>query len=448
MRAIENIIQQIEGETRTGGNTKERVGAVLRLLKGKLEQFLTLFNGKLDKGNYEGTANDLANAIDRKVDKVPGKILSSNDFTNELRRKLEGLQQVDISLLLPRGNFTGTAQELKDLIDNIMNILQSPDTELDELREIVAFIKQNKRTLDTLGIDNIAGLRDALNGKAPNDHHHDDRYSQLGHTHTEYALRTHTHSEYAPKNHRHNWDDIDGKPALATEEKIKEEIGKIQVGGRNLLRNSRQKITNNNYDIASYELTEKIEEGEEVTITIKGKLGIGKTAFAVYNSGGHVDLGVLIKKENNLYQGTFKWISEKNQKIADGRTLNIWTFHSSVEVESTIEWIKLERGNKATDWTPAPEDIRIATEINGDRQVLPDDNIVYVTANTSNCDLQLIPSGYSVAFRKVFAGGQVTFTCTGKQIIYTGDTSFNGGDGSTAVVSVWNNKCYIDIRNI
>ena len=54
----------------------------------------------------------------------------------------------------------------------------------------------------------------------------------------------------------------------------------------------------------------------------------------------------------------------------------------------------------------------------------------------------------SVSFRKVFAGGQVTFTCDGKQIIYTGDNAFNGGDGSTAVVSVWNNKCYIDIRNI
>ena len=54
----------------------------------------------------------------------------------------------------------------------------------------------------------------------------------------------------------------------------------------------------------------------------------------------------------------------------------------------------------------------------------------------------------SVSFRKVFAGGQVTFTCQGKEIVYTGDTSFNGGDGSTAVVSIWNNKCYIDIRNI
>ncbi|HFA9657280.1 TPA: hypothetical protein WM899_001318, partial [Neisseria gonorrhoeae] len=285
--------------------------------------------------------------FDSKVDKVPGKKLSTEDFTTELRKKLEALQQVDISLLLLRGNFTGTAQDLKDLIDNLTRILQSPDTELDELQEIVAYIKQNKHILSTLGISNIAGLEDALAKKADKDHNHDERYAPITHHHNEYAYRT----------HRHNKDDIDGLPAnIATTENIKTAIDGIQIGGRNLLKNSRQKITNNNYNIAVYELTEKIEEGEEVSITIKGKLGTGKTSFAVYNSGGLVDLGVLTKKENNLHQGTFEWISEKNQKIADGRTLYIWTFHSNVDVESTIEWIKLERGNKPTDWTPAPED--------------------------------------------------------------------------------------------
>ena len=63
-------------------------------------------------------------------------------------------------------------------------------------------------------------------------------------------------------------------------------------------------------------------------------------------------------------------------------------------------------------------------------------------------ELHMIEHLGSVSFRKVFAGGQVTFTCSGKNIIYTGDNAFNGGDGSTAVVSIWNNKCYIDIRNI
>lgn len=381
MRAIENIIQQIEGETRTGGNTKERVGAVLRLLKGKLEQFLTLFNGKLDKGNYEGTANDLANAIDRKVDKVQGKILSSNDFTNELRRKLEGLQQVDISVLLPRGNFSGTAQELKELIDNIMRILQSPDTELDELREIVAYIKQNKRTLDTLGINNIAGLQDALNGKAPNDHHHDDRYSQLGHTHTEYAYRT----------HRHNWDDIEGKPDPLLSKMNHSEYGEVLDASR---------------PIKTGEVF--IENGDsKVNIWADdSELNVGSR-----KAGGHTT----IKTAGYKVQGK----GNDDVLLADGTTIS--------------KGMLLGReGLERYDWTVTKE---------------YQNRIVFVP-RSGFIELHTIEHLGSVSFRKVFAGGQVTFTCTGKQIIYTGDTSFNGGDGSTAVVSVWNNKCYIDIRNI
>ena len=441
MTAIENIINQIENETRRFGNTKTRVAAVLRLIKAKL---VDLFSGKLDKGRYTGTADDLNNAIGNKVDKVPGKILSSNDFTNELRTKLEGLQNVDISGLLPKGGYTGTALNLKELIDNIMRILQSPDTELDELREIVAFIKQNKRTLDTLGISNIAGLQDALNGKAPNDHHHDDRYSRLGHTHTEYALRTHTHSEYAPKNHRHHWDDIEGKPEMVTEEKITEVVKNIKIGGRNYALNSKNKKTLVGYVGAYWKLSEPAVVGRKYTFSCYADVENGKR-LAMYFSDiyGQVRQYIVTDLINGYNQ-----ISVTPNYAWNG----LCAFHEvggiSPAPTATIEAIKFEIGDKATDWSPAPEDIRIATEISGDRQVLPDDNIVYVTANTSNCDLQLIPSGYSVAFRKVFAGGQVTFTCDGKQIIYTGDNAFNGGDGSTAVVSIWNNKCYIDIRNI
>jgi hypothetical protein len=75
------------------------------------------------------------------------------------------------------------------------------------------------------------------------------------------------------------------------------------------------------------------------------------------------------------------------------------------------------------------------------------DSVIFVE-NPLTIQLKDLISLDCVSFRKVFAGGQVTFTCDGKQIIYTGDNAFNGGDGSTAVVSIWNNKCYIDIRNI
>ena len=72
--------------------------------------------------------------------------------------------------------------------------------------------------------------------------------------------------------------------------------------GRNLLRGSGINITNNNYNIANYEITTKIKEGEIVTFTLKGNLGIGKLFFQIYNSGGAVALAELDNKGNGVYQ--------------------------------------------------------------------------------------------------------------------------------------------------
>jgi hypothetical protein len=47
------------------------------------------------------------------------------------------------------------------------DLLLSDDETLNELQEVVNFIKQNKSILDSLGISNISGLVDALNGKEP-----------------------------------------------------------------------------------------------------------------------------------------------------------------------------------------------------------------------------------------------------------------------------------------
>ena len=404
-----------------------------------------LITNALQRGDYIGTARDLFNLINNKVDKVPGKKLTTEDFTTELRKKLEALQQVDISLLLPRGNFSGTAQDLKDLIDNLTRILQSPDTELDELQEIVAYIKQNKHILSTLGISNIAGLEDALAKKADKDHNHDEVYAPI----------THHHNEYANRTHRHNKDDIDGLPAnIATTENIKTAIDGIQIGGRNLLRNSRQKITNNNYNIAIYELTENINEGETVTLTIKGKLGIGKTAFVVYNSGDFLNLSQLRDKGNGIYLNTFNWTKIWNDnRIADNKTLYIWTFHSNVDVESTIEWIKLERGNKPTDWTPAPEDFsdQITVYVNEPIFKITSQVIGKTIHINRDCvvDYNEMPLLTNVSFRKVYDGGQITFR-GGGNLIFTGDTVFNGKNGSTAILDMSADiyRIYVDIKNI
>ena len=383
--------------------------------------------------------------LDNKVDKVPGKKLTTEDFTTDHKQKLEGLDDYDINLdnsttelILKKGEKVVNRISLMFLNDEGTKLFYNSETKSLELKN------DQQEVLTSIPVShfvnniptNVLVENGKIKLKAGQEVIDENTISYND-------LSDKPNLNYAPENHSQN---------------IADAINNIQIGGRNLLRNSGQKITNNNYDIAVYELTEKIEEGEEVTITIKGKLGTGKTAFAVYNSGGHLELGVLTKKENNLYQGIFKWINKKNQVITDGRTLNIWTYYSNVDVESTIEWIKLERGNKPTDWTPAPEDfsdqikslttLQVSKEINSNSVV--DKSWYGQNFNVlASCQINLTPmeNNYNISFRKCFAGSVVTFQAD-KQIIFTSDNQFNGGDGSTAVVSTANNKIYIDIRNI
>lgn len=60
-----------------------------------------------------------------------------------------------------------TSHKLSGLFDAINAILASDDTNLDELQEIVEYIKLNRDELDNLSIASIAGLQTALDNKQP-----------------------------------------------------------------------------------------------------------------------------------------------------------------------------------------------------------------------------------------------------------------------------------------
>ena len=160
-----------------------------------------------------------------------------------------------------------------------------------------------------------------------------------------------------------------------------QKVNELNVGGRNLLLNSGRKITNNNYLIATYTITSEIKEDEVVTLTLKGILGAGKLYFQLYNSGSSVVISELENKGNGIYQKTFNW------KVggSSNRTLFIFTIYNRVVVNSTIEWIKLERGNKPTDWSPAPEDIENkVADIQTDLQIAINNARALIAVETQN----------------------------------------------------------------
>lgn len=133
------------------------------------------------------------------------------------------------------------------------------------------------------------------------------------------------------------------------------------VGNRNLLKKSGIPITTNSYFMKSYFFGDiKPVDGETYTIQVKGKLGTGKTELGIFNSGGSVwemkfypnDRG-----ESGIYTKTFVWKIKNNGNTAKNISLDVYAVPNSVDSVSTIEWIKLEKGELATPWVPAPEDI-------------------------------------------------------------------------------------------
>ncbi len=131
--------------------------------------------------------------------------------------------------------------------------------------------------------------------------------------------------------------------------------GNIQIGGRNLIKNSGASISNTLYQTAAYQLACNLSIGETLLVTIWGELGAGRTNFVVFNGGmGNGSYGgvVLSKIRDGLYQGKLQIL-----KLSDDGYISVYAAPASSTSINTINHIKLERGNIATDWCPAPEDI-------------------------------------------------------------------------------------------
>lgn len=262
-------------------------------------------------------------------------------------------------------------------------------------------------------------------------------------------------------------------------EAFKKAVGNLQIGGRNYLLNSKQTLITSSANaitgVIGISPDFKKILNEQPTLPIvascyiryknitstapKSRLGFeGAISFTddtsqYFNYWLNVsadDVGKSIKGQR--FYTVFTLLP--NKIIKDVVVSGIFSQITAEEVE--ISNPKIEFGDIPTDWSPAPEDlalyedlIKVGSLITGNVSLNKNHRnlIFFVTAN-ANIDVKGLGDLGSSSFRKVFNEGVVTFTCAGKNIIYTGDNTFNGKKGSTAVVSIYDNDCYIDIRNV
>lgn len=148
----------------------------------------------------------------------------------------------------------------------------------------------------------------------------------------------------------------DGSKALMNDGKYRE----LPVYGRNLLLGSGKEVSNAEYEMANYWLTEQISKGTQVTLTIFGELGDDKEMFTIYNSTGAVGSMAQFSKTdfvNGKASKTFKWITNIGDAVADNTHMVVFGSPKTGTSTSTIHKIKLEYGDISTEWSPAWEDI-------------------------------------------------------------------------------------------
>lgn len=149
----------------------------------------------------------------------------------------------------------------------------------------------------------------------------------------------------------------DGTKSLMDDGKYR----KLPVYGRNLLLGSGKEVSNAEYEMANYWLTEPIPEGAQVTITIWGELGSDRIYFRPFNSGGDASSKLSFLHEdfiNGKASKTFNWITKDATNTEASNTfVRIYQYPNGGSSTSVIHKIKLEYGDISTEWSPAWEDI-------------------------------------------------------------------------------------------
>lgn len=143
----------------------------------------------------------------------------------------------------------------------------------------------------------------------------------------------------------------DGTKSLMDDGKYR----KLPVYGKNLLLGSGTKVSNSNYILSNYWLSEQIPNGTQVTLTLWGEIYQDKTDISIYNSGGTVYETKIDKDKiiNGKASVTWNWVVGNSSNTF----VRVYVSPNSVTGISTIHKIKLEYGDISTEWSPAWEDI-------------------------------------------------------------------------------------------
>ena len=181
---------------------------------------------------------------------------------------------------------------------------------------------------------------------------------------------------------------------VAITDEVKSSIDNIEIGCRNLLLNSKKEVNNSSYILAQIDIANPsdIVAGEEYTVSFDGLLSDeDQTGFYVniLPTPAKICVSLISKQgdagEYHRYTATFTMPDHDSFAQMGFYSLPLGNYK-----QAAIKNIKLEVGNQATGWTPAPED-----------QVAKDNVITSINASKE---------GFTIKGDKINISGNTTFS--------------------------------------
>lgn len=203
-----------------------------------------------------------------------------------------------------------------------------------------------KATQDASGnvITSTYATKTELNGKADKSHTHDDRYYTESEMNTKLATK-------AEKSHTHD-------DRYYTESEINSKLNDIQVGGRNLWKNSKSEKSSADYNVTNIYYADNIISGEKYTVSLQAKVSTVNNAckLGVQMNGGNNNVGYFPNLTTDYKKYSFTFTSPINASTSQYSGLYFYPSGSRNGVKVYIKELKLEKGTRATDQSPAFED--------------------------------------------------------------------------------------------
>lgn len=187
-------------------------------------------------------------------------------------------------------------------------------------------------------------------------------------------------------------------------------LANLEISGRNLVLDSKPQKQGSSYAVVSRHLSVDLQAGVTYTISFCGRVvdGDGSLVVYLYRNDWKDSIQKSTKsKENTVISWQF------TPKISGAFQIEAYSFLSQGVAGGNVylDWFKVEKGNKATDWTPAPEDV--------DQQITAAETIASQTADkfnwlvksgTNSTDFELTDRTAILVASAINMNGLVTFS--------------------------------------